>query len=86
MMKLLVIKIEEPDYGCEERPNDYVAKRLTNNLDLYIVVSINNESAKAKLDEYIYHHSELKVKYTAIRYYNNYNIHYHLIREEIDDV
>jgi len=23
-MKLLVIKILEPDYGCEERPKDYV--------------------------------------------------------------
>lgn len=23
-MKLLVLKIQEPDYGCEERPDDYV--------------------------------------------------------------
>lgn len=23
-MKLLVLKIIEPDYGCEERPDDYV--------------------------------------------------------------
>ncbi len=23
-MKLLVLKIQEPDYGCEARPDDYV--------------------------------------------------------------
>ncbi|MFR3728283.1 hypothetical protein [Lacrimispora sp.] len=23
-MKLLVLKIQEPDYGCEERPADYI--------------------------------------------------------------
>lgn len=24
-MKLLVLKIQEPDYGCEERPDNYIA-------------------------------------------------------------
>lgn len=24
-MKLLVMKIQEPDYGCEERSSDYIA-------------------------------------------------------------
>ena len=25
-MKLLVIKIQEPGYGCEERPDNYIAE------------------------------------------------------------
>ena len=25
MIKQLVLQIQEPDYGCEERPDDYVA-------------------------------------------------------------
>ena len=51
MMKYLVKKIMEPDYGCEERPDDYVAMDrllLRNQEGQEIMMQVSDKELYAK--------------------------------------
>ncbi len=45
MLKYIVKRIMEPDYGCEERPDDYVA------MDRVILIDENGEETEIKVSD-----------------------------------